>query len=243
MKLSKFSELAELHDCTEMEKARRLTFFFTILGEVMEVPLSYITNAMDELHFSKPNSSRLMAAISRSSSFVRAKEGGNVKLHANSLRELRQLFPSLSPQSEEISLSGCLLTRALYENAPTYIVKLGDQINASFENNIMDGCAVLMRRLLEVLLIQSYEKLKIETEIQDTEGNYKLLDGISKNAKTNGILKLSRNTKKNLDDFKSLGNFAAHKIMYTTRRGDIENVSKDYRGAIEELLYKAGYLT
>lgn len=242
MKLSTFSEIAELSDCTEIEKASRLTFYFMSLEEVIEVPLTQIINAFDELHFNKPNPSRLRSAIAYSGKFIKAKTAGGVKLHANTLKELRGDLSFLTSANEEIIVVGSLLPRVLYQTAPTYIVRLGDQINASFENNILDGCAVLMRRLLEILLIQSYETLKIEAEIQDSEGNFKLLDGISKNAKTNSKLKLSRNSKNSLDDFRSLGNFAAHKIMYSTRRGDIENVSKDYRGAIEELLYKANHL-
>jgi len=59
-------------------------------------------------------------------------------------------------------------------------------------------------------------------------------------AKASPKLKLSRNTKASLDDFRLLGNFAAHKIEYTTRRGDIDSLRLEYRGTIEELLYKAG---
>jgi hypothetical protein len=144
--------------------------------------------------------------------------------------------------SEEIISNDALLPKTIYAASPTYIVKLADQINASYDNNIFDGCAVLMRRLLEILLIQTYEKLGCEGDIQNSDGNFRMLDGISNDAKTNGTLKLSRNTKKSLDDFKSVGNFAAHKIKYTTRRGDIQSVARDYRGAIEELLYGAAHL-
>lgn len=92
---------------------------------------------------------------------------------------------------------------------------LAKQINASYEHNIFDGCAVLMRRLEEVLLILSYEHLGIETAIKDASGNYLLLESIVKNAEGNAKLGLSRNAKPSIETIRKLGNYSAHKVIYT----------------------------
>src|SRR5690606_19553500 len=107
------------------------------------------------------------------------------------------------------------------------------------ENNIFDGCAVLMRRLLEICLILAYEKLAIEDEIKDSQGGYKLLNAIIDNAKLSKKLALSRNSKDSLEIFRSLGNFSAHKIYYNAHRKDVESRVLDYKALIEELFYKA----
>jgi hypothetical protein len=97
-----------------------------------------------------------------------------------------------------------------------------------------------MRRLLEVMLILSYRKLGIENDIRDGNGNYQLLEGIANNAKTNGTLGLSRNSKDCLEIFRKLGNFSAHKIEYTCRREYIKPHIQEYRAVIVELLHKSG---
>jgi len=79
--------------------------------------------------------------------------------------------------------------------------------------------------------------------IKDAAGNYLMLEGIVKNAKTNSDLDLSRNTKSNLDTFRVLGNFSAHKIEYTCRREYIKPHIQDFRALIMELLHKAGLRT
>ena len=97
-----------------------------------------------------------------------------------------------------------------------------------------------MRRLLEVLLILAYEHLGIESEIQDSQGNYLALERIIANAKSNRQLRLSRDSKGLIDEFRVLGNFSAHKIYYNCRRSDLTSLTRSYRATIEELLYKNG---
>jgi len=130
-----------------------------------------------------------------------------------------------------------------YQNTRGYVESLAKQINASYEHNLFDGCAVLMRRLVEVMLILSYRHLKIESAIQDTAGNYQMLEGIIGDAKTNSTLALSRNSKNSLDTFRQLGNFSAHKIEYTCRREYISPHIQEYRALVVELLHKAAIRT
>lgn len=96
-----------------------------------------------------------------------------------------------------------------------------------------------MRRLLEVMLILTYEELRVEAEIQDSAGQYKQLNEIINNAIANKTLALSRNTKDSLHTFRKLGNFSAHKVYYNANRKSIESVILDYKATIEELLYKS----
>lgn len=133
-----------------------------------------------------------------------------------------------------------VLPRPVYESTRGFIESLAKQINASYEYNIFDGCAVLMRRLAEILLILAYEHLSIESEIQDHRGHYQPLEKIIENAKTNKTLKLTKDSRALVDEFRQIGNFSAHKIYYNCRRGDLKQISFQYRATIEELLYKSG---
>lgn len=134
---------------------------------------------------------------------------------------------------------GTILPNALFEELPVNVQSLCKQINASYENNLFDCTAVIMRRLLESLLVLSYQKAGIETDIMN--GNYHVtLDKIIKNAEKNTTLALSGNTKKDMALFKDLGNYSAHKIWYNCTQGDIKPHILKYRVIIEELMYKSG---
>ena len=136
---------------------------------------------------------------------------------------------------------GTIIPNALFEGLSSNFQSLCKQINASYENHLYDCTAVLMRRLLECLLVLSFQKAGIESEIMDKNYNFHIsLDGIIKNAAQNSVLALSSNTKKDLSLFKDLGNYSAHKIWYNCTQQDIKPHILKYRVIIEELLYKAG---
>jgi hypothetical protein len=242
MNLESFTSDAKLLEKTELEKVRLLAYFFLITGEKAEFSLQDINSWFATLHLAKANSSRLQGNILKSTFFVRGSSKMLFKLHAKEVSKLNELYPQLKTSEEVVSLNS-ILPEPLYKVNRGYIEALGKQINSSYEHNIFDGCAVLMRRLLEVLMIHSYEKLGITGSIKNSDGNYELLERIVSDALTNSTLGLSRNSKACLDKFRVLGNFSAHKIQYTCRRQYIEEVIMDYRACIEELLYKSGLKT
>jgi hypothetical protein len=147
-------------------------------------------------------------------------------------------FPFVEIASEEIHTNDTILPHSLIESTRGYIETLGKQINASYNNNIFDGCAVLMRRLLEILLIHSYEECGKLNEISENDG-LRNLSYIINYTTSNKPFRLAKESLETLDDFRQLGNFSAHKIQYNARRKDIENIKLKYRVTIEELLYTA----
>ena len=79
-----------------------------------------------------------------------------------------------------------------------------------------------MRRLLEVLLIHSYQHCGLGSKILGPNKSFKELKTIIVEVNSTGDIALSRNTKTCLDSFRVLGNFVAHKITYNTTRDDIK---------------------
>lgn len=240
MKLNEFSKLCGLLDHSEIEKVRLLAYYHQKTEGLREFGMGILRRWFNELHLHEPNIARLKARIEKSQSFVRGSSAGLWKLHAIDLDELQTLYPGIASNSEEVESTDCVLPLPVYEGTRGFIEILAKQINASFEYNIFDGCAVLMRRLIEILLILSYEHLEIESMVQDGSGQYLPLERIIAEAKSNTKLRLSRDTKSMLDELRTLGNFAAHKIYFNCRRADLQRVIGNYRATVEELLYKSG---
>ncbi|MFN0118587.1 MAG: DUF4145 domain-containing protein [Elusimicrobiota bacterium] len=152
------------------------------------------------------------------------------------LDEMNQQYPFVVIKSEEIITDDYILPDSLISPTRGYIENLSKQINASYNNNIYDGCAVLMRRLLEILLIHSYEEQNRLTDISEGD-SYKNLAYIINYTISNKPFRLSKEVFETLDDFRNIGNFSAHKIQYNSKRKDIDNVRLRYRLTVEELLY------
>lgn len=140
-----------------------------------------------------------------------------------------------------IEQSESILPETLYAGTRGYIERLAQQINASYENNLYDCCAVMLRRLMEVLLVLSFQNYDKEDLILDNSGqSHVSLDKMIKVSNSCNKLALSSNTKRDMLLIKELGNFSAHKIWYNCTKKDIEPLIPKYRAIIEELLYKAG---
>ena len=243
MTLHQFVKISELLAQLEIDKVKLLAFYYHKIDGMREFGRDDISEWFADLSLPQPNIARLMKHIQKSRIFVRGKSKGLHKLHAVTLDELQLQYPGLHTRSEEVVSEETVLPQAIYENSRGFIESLAKQINASYEYNIYDGCAVLMRRLIEILLILTYERLNIDGDIRGSDGNYLMLEGIVSNAKSNPKLRLSRDTKEVLEEFRTLGNFSAHKIYYNCRRRDLQRLTTSYRATIEELLYKAGIRT
>lgn len=242
MNIEEFADATGLYQRSEIERTRLVAFYELRMNDVATFTANDIAGWFHSLGLAKPNKTRLANRLRASSQFIRGNGTADFRLHAREVGKLDLEFPHLREPSEAVTSQDSILSRELYEVDRGYIDALAKQINASYENNIFDGCAVLMRRLLEILLIHSYQSLGIESDIQ-IDGHYKDLSAIIADAKTNKMLKLSKDSRATLDIFRKLGNFSAHKIFYTCRRGDIRNVVLEYRVTIEELLYKSGLRT
>ncbi|UZJ79444.1 DUF4145 domain-containing protein [Fictibacillus sp. KU28468] len=244
MDIHSFSTAVDLFSKNEVEKVKLISFYYQSMEKEFQFTIDEMSDLFDNLGMHRPNKSRLQKKLIYLKDFVRGTSKNHFRLHIKVLASLKaeQSFVFDDVKSEEIKLNsdGLVIPKELYQNTRRYLINLSDQINASYENNIFDGCAVLMRRLFEILLIHSYEHKELDSEIKDVLGNYRMLVDIVNNAKTNSKLGLSRNTKDSLDDFRELGNFSAHKVFFNARKTDIDRVVLNYRATIEELLYKSG---
>jgi len=238
MQFEEFRRSSRLDSKGELERAKLIAFYKSLSNGVIEFSAPTMRVWFTNAGFAAPNSSRLGKSMRASHDFARVGKN-EFRLTASSLSELIGEFP-LAPKTDVVIVdSDKVLPSQLYEQSRGYIESLGRQINKSYSENLFDASAVLMRRLLEVLLILAFRHHGAVAAIE-RDGRHLALEQIMSIAKASPKLKLSRNTKASLDDFRLLGNFAAHKIEYTTRRGDIDSLRLEYRGTIEELLYKAG---
>jgi hypothetical protein len=140
----------------------------------------------------------------------------------------------LKPESEQVVAS------SLVRGTRGYIGKVVDQINGCYEHGWFDGCAVMIRRLVETLIIETYEKHGIANKIQKPNGDFNYLSDLIDCILSETTWNLSRNTKTALPRLKSIGDLAAHSRRYNTIRPDIDKVIGDLRIVVQELIYLSG---
>lgn len=120
-----------------------------------------------------------------------------------------------------------------------YLVTIGRQMNGCFEQGWFDASAVMMRRLLEIVLIEAFEASKASPLIKDANGNYLQLSALVSVALSDATLSLSRNAKKHLPRLREVGHNSAHGRFFTAKKDDLEALRDACRVTIEEMLHHA----
>lgn len=123
-----------------------------------------------------------------------------------------------------------------------YLLTIGKQVNCCFTATCYDACLVMLRRLVEIAIIEAFEHRKIEATVKDRDGNYFFLRDLIRHALNQTAWALSRNTKRHLPALKELGDSSAHGRYFHATKTDVENVRLPARVVVEEFLRHANLL-
>lgn len=197
-----------------------------------------ICSALEATGLPAQNSSRLNARLAEDRRTSKAGNGGGWRLHPKIRGQLTKEYEGLAEQKPPRN-SGSVIPAALV-CARGYLEKVVMQLNASYDAQLFDCCAVMCRRTLETLLIEVYEHAGRAAEIKGADGHFLMLNGLANYFEQDGRFSLSRNALQGLRDFKKLGDLSAHNRRFNARREDIDRVRDGLRVAVEELAHLAG---
>ena len=240
MELSQFVDEVSLADKIELEKAKIIAFYDCVNNNKSTFLFKDIVMHLQNVGQPISNTSRLKKYLAKSKDFKKISENEYMITPA-SRQKLSTEYGKLI-NNEDIIVSGNeVLDESLFIGKRGYLDKLIKQINHCYRNNCFDACAVCMRRVFEITLILAYEKKDVQDQIKEN-GDYVMLEKIVADAVKNKSLHISR-SRKEYDEIRELGNYAAHKIHYNTRKKDIDEIKQTYRVCLEELYYIAGLKT
>lgn len=143
-----------------------------------------------------------------------------------------------SPKDDE----GFFPLTILVQAGRGYLVTVGRQMNGCFVQGWYDACAVMMRRLIEIAIIEAFEHNGIADKIKGHDDNYLRLSDLVALAVAEPALTLSRNARKFLPQLRDIGHMSAHGRYYHARKEDVERVQQGCRVVVEELLHHAKLL-
>lgn len=152
---------------------------------------------------------------------------------------LRTIWRStVAPREDEGLFPLSLLSRA----NRGYLVSVGRQMNGAYGMSWYDAAAVMMRRLVEISIIEAFEAKGEAAKIRDATGNYLQLSDLITKALAEPSFNLSRNAKKALPSLRDLGHMSAHGRYFTAQKGDVEGAQPGCRIVVEEFLHHAALL-
>jgi hypothetical protein len=240
MEIHQFINIVDLQSKTEIEKVKIIAFYDSYTKQQSEFDLNEVFDILQSIGHPISNHSRLKGYLAKSKDFKKSSSKEKYMIVPTVRQQLQNEYAKFLDSGEEILFSNEVLDPNLFLGKRGFLDRLIKQINNCYSNNCFDACAVLMRRVFEIALILAYENNGVESEIK-INGDYVMLERIVANAVQNTTLHISR-SRNEYDAIRDLGNFAAHKIHFNTRKSDIDNIKQTYRVCLEELYYLAGLL-
>jgi len=147
----------------------------------------------------------------------------------------------LGPPEEGLrSATQSVVPSSIVRGTRGYLERIVNQANGAYENGWYDACAVMVRRLLETLIIESFEHAGIASKIQNAAGDFFYLRDLIDRCLQEPSWNLTRNCKQALPKLKDIGDKSAHSRRYNAHRGDVDPLLPDIRLVVQEFIYLAG---
>lgn len=130
----------------------------------------------------------------------------------------------------------------LLQNTRGYLVSVANQALVSYNKGIYDGCSVLTRKLIEILIIECFERHSIENLIKKADGSFYFLSDLITELLKEPKWNITRNAKQAFPKIKKIGDLSAHNRRYVACKPDLDNIKGDLRIAMGELIHLIDYL-
>lgn len=223
---------------SHVDRAVALLWYYRHTQEFEERSASGLATDLHDEGFPKPNVTRLAADLKRSRYTARGRRPGTFQIDVRQIAALDEAYlPLLGTRKTKVT--GAVLPTDALAGTRGYLEQLAHQINGTYDSGFFDACAVLSRRLMETLVIETYIHHGRHHEIQQN-GVFVSLDRLLAHIKGDKSVALGRATPKAMDDVKHLGDTAAHDRTYITTQVDVDDIKARYRKLIGELLGLAG---
>ena len=234
---SEFCEhLAELN-LSHLARAVALLWYYRQIGEFEDRTAVELATDLHDEAFPKPKVTRLDRDLAASRFTVRSTRAKSYKLDLRRIAELDEKYGDLL-KIKKVAISDAVIPYEWVLGTRGYLEKLVRQINGCYEYGFYDGCAVMCRRFMESLIIETYISQNRAEEIQK-DGIFVPLDTLIKHVCTDTAITLARNSLRDMTAVKNLGDIAAHDRNYITHKSDIDDLKTRYRRVINELLASA----
>ena len=112
---------------------------------------------------------------------------------------------------------------------------------ACYEAGLYDASLVMMRKLLETLIIECFERYGNDDEIKDNKGNFLYLSDLIPRFVESHKWNVSRNLTDYIRKVKKYGDLSAHNRRFFAHKSDFEKFKFELRQTVQEIVLIIDY--
>lgn len=139
-----------------------------------------------------------------------------------------------------IPTSEDLLPLSILVNTQYYLISIAKQMCKCYDAGLYDASLVMMRKLLETLIIECFERYGIEDEIKK-DGHFLYLSDLIPAFINSKKWTASRNLISNMPKIKKYGDSSAHNRRFIAKKIDFNEFKFELRQVVEEIVLTIDY--
>lgn len=229
-----FLLLQEIHDLKLVDRFVALLWWHHHYNNGTFIPLDQLCQESEVAGYPAINRSRDGKKLSKDSRTSTQAKGGAFKLNLKAVKRLdEQYLPLL--KIRPLPKSDTLFALDDFKNTRGYIEKVVQQINVSYDTQLYDCCAVMVRRLLETLIIEIYEAKNRAEDIKGSDNCFMMFSGLLSFLEKDKSINVGRQTMKGLSYFKAIADSSAHNRRFNASKKDIDDKISGVQLAVSEL--------
>ena len=238
MKLEKFCIALHPLTLSQAQKAVALLWFHDREEPGIRLKAGELTRVIRDFGLGNPNSTQLGQAIKKTKLVHSSAGGFQIKPTAKATVE-GWVESIIGPQKPDVDQNMGYIPKPVWTDTRRYIERTAEELNGCYQYGFYNGAGVLLRRLIETLLIETFEQLKRGEEIRQDDNYFMLKDIIKRAVESSGLPlgRESRNALKSaLTDAKTIGDRSAHNRYYMATQPDLDKLQSGMRLVVEELI-------
>jgi hypothetical protein len=231
-----FLGLEQIHKLSIVDRFVALLWWYSHQGRKTVEFQSLVADCVNA-GYPSINVSRERKKLRRDRRTTSANEGKSFSIQIRATKDLNEQYISLV-KNRPLPNSSTLFDEEFFSNTRGYIRKVIRQINLSYDYQLYDCCAVMLRRLLETLIIELYTNAKRHEELKK-DGNFMMFSGLLLFLENDKSITIGRQTMTALKDFKALADSSAHNPAYNATKKHIDDVIVGVKLGVVELKQRA----
>ena len=171
----------------------------------------------------------------RNAIFLKSKNGYTLE------RSIVDKIKSEISDEFDVIVTDELLPLDVLESAPYYIKLTAKQMNQCYECCLYDAVLVMMRKLIETLIIECFERYGIDENIKDNNGQFMFLSDLIPQFITSNKWNVSRNLESHIKMVKKYGDLSAHNRRFIAKKSDMNIFKFEMRQVVQEIIMTIDY--
>lgn len=216
----------------QTEEAIALLWFYRQTQTFEERNAAELADDFRDEGYPEPNSTRLGAALRRSRKTVLGRRRGTFQINVRYIDELEADYGQLlNIRAQAVNP---LVLPEDFGRGTRHFEQLVIEVNGSYEKGYFDGCAVMIRRILESLIISVFISRR-QVNVIKIDGAFLQLEALIEKTLIFDQVHLSRDARRIMRQIKEVGDVAAHNRNYLTQQQDIDDIKLGARRILSEL--------